>query len=233
MRYLFIVFYLLLGAVTTAVAQVSVGIGISAPGVSIGINLPTYPALVRIPGYPVYYASRLDANFFFYDGLYWVYQDDYWYASSWYNGPWGLVEPEVVPLFILRIPVRYYRRPPVYFHGWRTDAPPRWGDHWGRDWEQRRGGWDQWPRKAAPVPAPLPSYQRRYSGPSYPEAQQQRELQQRNYRYQPREPEVHQRLTPGQGRGPGNASDKARGKGQDKGRDKGRDNDDQRGQERR
>lgn len=33
--------------------------------VSIGINLPVYPNLVLIPGYPVYYAPRLQANFFF------------------------------------------------------------------------------------------------------------------------------------------------------------------------
>ncbi|HAN56330.1 MAG TPA: hypothetical protein DCQ77_09155, partial [Betaproteobacteria bacterium] len=161
--------------------------------VSIGINLPVYPQLVRVPGYPVYYAPRLQANYFFYDGMYWVYQDDNWYASSWYNGPWGYVDSEVVPLFILRIPVRYYRQPPAYFYGWRPDAPPRWGDHWGPNWEQHRSGWDRWNHRAAPAPAPLPVYQRQYSGNRYPQqVQQQHELQQRNYRYQPRDPVVRQ-----------------------------------------
>ncbi len=42
--------------------------------VSIGINLPVYPNLVVVPGYPVYYAPQLQANFFFYDGMYWVYR---------------------------------------------------------------------------------------------------------------------------------------------------------------
>ena len=139
-RHVIIVLGLLLSSVASA-AQVSIGIGF--PNVSIGINVPAYPRLVRVPGYPVYYAPQLQANFFFYDSLYWVYQDDNWYASSWYNGPWGLVSPDAVPVYILRIPVRYYRQPPAYFHGWRADAPPRWGDHWGRDWEQRRSGWDQ------------------------------------------------------------------------------------------
>ena len=83
---------LLLGSVTSAPAQVSIGIGL--PGVSIGINLPAYPELVPVPGYPVYYAPRVSSNYFFYDGLYWVYQSDNWYASSWYNGPWGLVVPK-------------------------------------------------------------------------------------------------------------------------------------------
>ena len=113
MRYALFVFWMLFFPATSALAQVSVGIGL--PSVSIGINLPVFPELVQVPGYPVYYAPRLGTNFFFYDGLYWVYDGDNWYASSWYNGPWGLVAPVVVPLFVLRIPVRYYRNPPAYF----------------------------------------------------------------------------------------------------------------------
>ncbi|MGA7180705.1 MAG: recombinase family protein [Thiobacillaceae bacterium] len=38
--------------------------------------------------------------------------------------------------------MRYYHRPPAYFRGWGYDAPPRWGEHWGRNWDQRRSGWD-------------------------------------------------------------------------------------------
>ncbi|MBZ0095338.1 MAG: hypothetical protein K8H75_08230 [Sulfuricella sp.] len=190
-RHVFIVLGMLLSSVASAAVQVSIGIGL--PHVSIGINLPAYPQLVRVPGYPVYYAPRLEANFFFYDGMYWVYQDDDWYASSWYNGPWWLVGPEAVPVFILRIPVRFYRQPPPYFRGWRPDAPPRWGDHWGRDWEQRRSGWDRWNRRAVPPPAPLPAYQRQYSGDRYPrQVEQQQELHQQRYRYQPRDPVVRQ-----------------------------------------
>ena len=52
MRYLLIVFLMLLASMTSAMAQLSIGIGV--PGVSIGINLPVYPELVRVPGYPVY-----------------------------------------------------------------------------------------------------------------------------------------------------------------------------------
>src|SRR5207237_715395 len=83
------------------------------------------------------------------------------YASEWYNGPWELVPPEAVPPFILRVPVRYYRRAPSYFHAWSASAPPRWGEHWGHTWEERRRGWDQWNRSAVPAAAPLPTYQRR------------------------------------------------------------------------
>ncbi len=190
MRYALIVLWLLLCAATPAAAQVSIGIGL--PSINIGINLPAFPELVVVAGSPVYYAPRLDGNFFFYDGLFWAYQGDHWYASSWYNGPWALAAPEIVPVFILRVPVRYYRHPPAYFHGWQSSAPPHWGEHWGREWEQRRGGWDKGPRGPAPRPAPLPVYQRQYSGPRYPSVDRQSALVSQNYRYQPRESVVRE-----------------------------------------
>jgi len=191
MRYIVVLVLMLFGSVTSAIAQVSIGIGL--PGVSIGINLPVYPQLVQVPGYPVYYAPNLNSNFFFYDGMYWVYQGDNWYASTWYNGPWGLVGPQAVPLFVLRIPVGYYRAPPPYFRGWQGNAPPRWGEHWGNDWERQRQGWDKWDHHAVPTRAPLPTYQRQYSGDRYPhQVEQQQALRNQNYRYQPRDPEVQQ-----------------------------------------
>ena len=97
MRNRLILSWMLLCSVGPAMAQVSVGIGF--PNVSIGINVPLYPELVPVPGYPVYYAPALRSNYFFYDRMYWVYQSDNWYASSWYNGPWGLVAPEDVPVY--------------------------------------------------------------------------------------------------------------------------------------
>jgi len=146
--------------------------------------------LTLVPGSPVYYAPSVDGNFFFYDGMYWVYQNDNWYSSSWYNGPWALVDPEIVPPFILQVPVRYYRRPPPYFRGWATGAPPRWAEHWGPTWAERHQGWDKVDRAHVPPAAPVPTYQRQYSGKRYPTVQQQPSLHARNYKYQPREPVV-------------------------------------------
>jgi len=165
----------------------------AAVSVSIGINLPTYPVLQRVPGYPVYYAPSLNSNYFFYDGLYWVYQGDAWYSSPWYNGPWEGMDRYEVPAYILRVPVRYYRSAPVHFRGYRADAPPRWGDHWGQSWQQSRSGWDRWERSSAPAPAPLPVYQRQYSGTRYPDRSQQVTIQTQSYNYQPREAVVQQR----------------------------------------
>jgi hypothetical protein len=197
MRYSILTLALLFGSVPSARAQVSVGVGIAVPGINIGIEMPAYPEMVPVPGYPVYYAPGANTNYFFYDGLYWVYARDGWYASSWYNGPWRMVAPDRVPLYVLRVPVRYYRAPPPYFRGWHGDHPPRWGEHWGRDWEHRHRGWDRWNRRAAPAPAPLPVYQGRYGGDRYPHAQaQQHRIRAENYRHSPRESYTRQEFRP-------------------------------------
>jgi hypothetical protein len=188
MRKQLIVLGILLHFAAPVPAQVSFGFGFQTDNVS--ISLSSYPNLVRVPGYPVYYASGLNSNYFFYDGMYWIFETDRWYSSAWYNGPWMMVDPEIIPLYLLRVPVRYYRRPPVFFMGWQTNSPPRWGDHWGDDWAQHRNGWDRWNRNATPAPAPLPTYQRKYSGDRYPSQAQQHVLQRRNYRHEARDPLV-------------------------------------------
>src|SRR6266542_5537729 len=106
----------IVGYAQVATPQVSVG-------VSIGINIPVFPELVVVPSYPVYYAPAVTANYFFYDGLFWVFnvEDGQWYSSSWYNGPWVFVEPMFVPQPVLVVPFRYYRVRPVYWSGWGYD----------------------------------------------------------------------------------------------------------------
>ena len=197
MRHLLVAVSILLGSATASNAQVSVQVGVALPSVQIGVQMPSYPRLVAVPGYPVYYAPAATSNYFFYDGAYWVYQGDSWYVSSWYAGPWYVVAPEQVPVYLLRVPVRYYRAPPPYFRAWRANAPPRWGEHWGRDWESRRAGWDRWDRRSMPRPAPLPAYQRRFTGDRYPQApEQQREIRSTRYGYEPREPVTREHYGP-------------------------------------
>ena len=213
MRKLLVALLLLLGPIAPALAQVSVAIGI--PGISIGINVPVYPRLVAVPGYPVYYAPGLRANYFFYDGLYWVFGNGNWYLSSWYDGPWQRVAPDAVPGIILRVPVRYYRYPPPYFRAWAPSAPPRWGEHWGYAWEERHRGWDRPERRIAVAPAPLPRYQRDYAGRRYPGAERQRALEAEHYRYRPRDPIVRQHFEGRGGRGTPMAPREHRGPGPD------------------
>lgn len=188
---------LLLAPVSPALAQISVGVGVAVPGVQLGIDVPVYPELLRIPGYPVYFAPNADANYFFCDGAYWLFVNDGWYMSTWYNGPWHAVAPASVPYFVLRVPVAYYRRPPPYFHAYRRDAPPRWGERFGRGWEGQHRGWGRWDRRAAPRPAPLPLYQREYAGARYPRAEEQHALHARSYGYRPSGPAMREHYRTG------------------------------------
>lgn len=187
-RYSLFALSVLLGSAGVAQAQNEAGAGMVSPSVNINAHIPNYPQLSLIPDSPVYYNPTGELNYFFYDGQYWLYEDDNWYASDWYNGPWQFIEQNDVPLFLLRVPVRYYHSPPAYFRDWSADAPPRWGEHWGRDWEQRRQGWNQWDHNAVPRAAPLPSYQNSYSGHSYPrDHEQQQAIRAEHYNYQPHE----------------------------------------------
>lgn len=152
----------------------------------IDVDLPAYPDMEQVPDSPVYYAPAVDSNYFFYDGLYWDFYNDGWYSSPWYNGPWEYVDPVYVPTYVLWVPIRYYRRPPHYFRGWNAYRPPRWGQHWGNDW-QRRHNQIYRGRTVAAAPAPLPQYQRQFSRDNYPRVPQQYAIHGQHYGYQPRE----------------------------------------------
>jgi len=158
----------------------------------IDVDLPVYPEMEPVPDSPVYYAPNVDSNYFFYDGLYWDFYNDHWYSSAWHNGPWMWVDPVYVPTYVLWVPIRYYRRPPAYFRHWQSHRPPRWGDHWGRDWQRRHNALFSGPRGRAPAPAPLPTYQRQFTRDNYPRGGQQLTLHGQHYRYQPREQVVRQ-----------------------------------------
>src|SRR5258706_4806998 len=144
----------------------------------IDVDLPAYPEMQPVPDSPVYYAPGVDSNYFFYDGQYWDYNNDGWYTSNWYNGPWQIVDPIYVPTYVLWVPIRYYRRPPPYFRNWNSGRPPRWAEHWGRDWQNRHNAVYAG-RPAASVRAPLPNYQRQFTRDNYPRGvQQQQQLHQ-------------------------------------------------------
>ena len=153
----------------------------------IDVDVPQYPEMQPVPDSPVYYAPGVDSNYFFYDGLYWDYYGDRWYASPWYNGPWSWVDPVYVPTYVLWVPISYYRKPHHHWASWRRDRPPRWGDHWGRDWQARHNDIYRG-RSGGTARAPLPDYQRGYNRANYPrQATQQNTLHSQHYAYRPQE----------------------------------------------
>ena len=158
----------------------------------IDVDLPQFPEMEPVPDSPVYWAPGVNSNYFFYDGVFWDYHHDLWHWSAWYNGPWMVADPIYVPTYVLWVPVRFYHKPAHHFHGVHPDKPPRWGQHWGRDWQARHnqvyaGLPTQWSR------APLPAYQRQFTRANYPRNhEQQRALHTQNYTWQPREGQMRQ-----------------------------------------
>ena len=107
--------------------------------IDIGIHLPAPPPLVVVPQVPaVRYVPSVQANLFFYSGQYWAFANGGWHVSAGYNGPWIVVNPQVVPRPILFVPVSYYRVPPGHWKQWAKHQPPRWGNEWGREWSEKR-----------------------------------------------------------------------------------------------
>jgi hypothetical protein len=105
-------------------ADVHVGINIGIPAPP-AIVVPSPPRLVVVPSTPaVQYAPDVGANFFFYGGQYYTYNDGNWFIASAYNGPW--VYARHVPRPLLVVPARYYHAPPRYYggrHGYRGRGP--------------------------------------------------------------------------------------------------------------
>lgn len=142
-----------LALLLASIGAVRADVGIRT-GVDLGVDLPAHPRLIRVPGHPVHYDPRIRLNYFFFDGMFWMFENERWYASTWYNGPWNRVGIYDVPVYVLRVPVRYYHRPPPYFHGWNIDAPPRWSERRGPERDARGEDWAQRDRRATPNRTP-------------------------------------------------------------------------------
>jgi hypothetical protein len=111
--------------------------GQSAAAIRFDLHLGAPPVLVPIPASSVRYAPSLHANYFFYAGRYFVFDDDLWYTAATYDGPWLVIAPEAVPVPILAVPITYYRvLPPPWVH-WRRDRPPRWDSAYHQFRDQR------------------------------------------------------------------------------------------------
>jgi hypothetical protein len=127
----------LMGTVASAQAQVH-----------IDVHLPGPPGLVAVPVQPdVSYAPSVNANYFFYDGRYYVFTNGGWYVARGYNGPWAAVAPAYVPRPLLRVPVQYYHRPPGQWKRWQRAQAPRWERRWGERWVERRHEGQAFPRE--------------------------------------------------------------------------------------
>ena len=79
---------IVIGALVALALVGSVGAGRATAGLNIDFNLITQPQLVVVPGTPVAYAPTVPANYFFYNGQYYLFADGGWFVARGYNGPW-------------------------------------------------------------------------------------------------------------------------------------------------
>ena len=181
----------LLFSATPASAQVSVGIGL--PGVSIGINLPVVPGARPGAGLPgLLRSADWTRTFSSTTACTGCTRGITGTRAPGTTGPGGSWARRSCRCSSCEFPCATTGLRLRTFADGGADAPPRWGEHWGHEWEQRRSGWDRWNRGSVPAPAPLPVYQRQYSGDRYPRVEQQQALQRQKYRYQPQDPVVRQ-----------------------------------------
>jgi len=99
------------GATTAGAANVNVGINVGVP-LPPPIVVAAPPQLVVVPGSPVYYAPRVEQNYFVYDRRPYTFHDGHWFVAAAPGRPWTLIATERVPRPILAVPVTYYKVPP-------------------------------------------------------------------------------------------------------------------------
>lgn len=120
------------------------------------------PRLVAVSGHPVLVAPELDTNCFYLDSGYWLLSaDGVWRHSVAFDGPWRRVDPDHMPVALLRLPRSAYRAPPPCLDTGPPYRPPRWDLIWGEDWARRHAGWAHRsePLSARPPPVPRPPAQ--------------------------------------------------------------------------
>ena len=108
--------FCLLAAYTPAhAAEVSVNINLPAPVIS----LPAPPHMVWLPGPRVYIAFESPHQIFFHNDNYYLYDNDVWYVSQGYGGPWAHTHVKHLPPGLHK-----YRR--EQWHEYQRQAQPRY-----------------------------------------------------------------------------------------------------------
>lgn len=105
------------------------------------LYLYNFPTLVPVDGFPVYVAQDIEANYFYYSEIFWLFDNGVWWRSTGFNGPWSYVEPDDMPDTLLQVPVQYYRMPPAYFGQWNAYESPLWPILFGEVWLSRHQDW--------------------------------------------------------------------------------------------
>lgn len=146
---------LLIPAALPAKSEAAVSVGVSLhvgdPYRGLSLHFSSAPRVALIPASQVYYVPNYDRDLYRYGGSWYYTQDDCWYRSSSYNGPFVQIAVSSVPRAIYNVPATYRRHwggPPSHApaYGYRRNQGQSSG--WSRGGYDRgtyqgQGGWQR------------------------------------------------------------------------------------------
>jgi len=141
---------LLVPAMFPARSEAAVSVGLSFhvgdPYRGLSLHFSSAPQLALIPASQVYYARNYDRDLYRYGRSWYYVEDDCWYQSSSYNGPFVQIAVSSVPRPIYNVPARYRRArggPPSHApaYGYRRNQGQSRDDNgWNSGGNYDRGG---------------------------------------------------------------------------------------------
>src|SRR5262245_51264165 len=138
---------LLIPAMLPAKSEAAVSVGVSLhvgdPYRGLSLHFSSAPRVALIPASSVYYVPNYDRDLYRYGNRWYYTQDDCWYQSSSYNGPFVQIAVSSVPRPIWNVPSRYRRAwggPPSHApaYGYRRNQG-QYGNGWNRGGNYDRG----------------------------------------------------------------------------------------------
>ena len=146
---------LLLPAAIPARSEAAVSVGVSLhvgnPYRGLSLHFRSQPDMALIPASQVYYTRNYDHDLYRYGRSWYYVEDDCWYRSSSYRGPFVRIDVSSVPRQIWNVPTDYRRGwggPPAHApaYGYRRNQGQTGYDRgWNNDGYrgQQQGGWDR------------------------------------------------------------------------------------------
>ena len=144
---------LLASAAIPARSEAAVSVGVSLhvgdPYRGLSLHFRSNPDMALIPASQVYYTRNCDHDLYRYGRSWYYVEDDCWYRSSSYNGPFVRIDVRSVPRQIWNVPTGYRRAwggPPAHApaYGYRRNQGQTGYDRgWNQDGNQDQGGWQR------------------------------------------------------------------------------------------
>ncbi|HEX5032225.1 MAG TPA: hypothetical protein VFX78_12305 [Candidatus Eisenbacteria bacterium] len=133
---------LLVPAMLPAKSEAAVSVGVSFhvgdPYRGLSLHFQSAPDLALIPASSVYYVRNYDRDLYRYGRSWYYVEDNCWYQSSSYNGPFVRIAVSSVPRPIYNVPTRYRRA-----WGGPPSHAPAYGYHRNQGQDRNDNGWNR------------------------------------------------------------------------------------------